>query len=467
MLPFIQKHLHQRRRILLESTLCLALFLSLSPSPGGAVDKGKTSYTAEVVCAFRSIGALDPDPKTRNPDFMAKHFVNPALRSKIPGLGLDFEDAKTAMDLLGNGAFYYVNARTRHIDSLLIAALKAGFRQVVIMGAGFDSRAYRFHETYPEVRFFEIDLPATSADKQHRVEALMGQKPDWVTFVPIDFNTQTLDEVLAKADFAADQQTLYVWEGVTYYISQTGVDHTLRYIAEKSAPGSRIVFDYILEDVVQGMDYSAYGARKAANFVSLVGEPYTFGISPNQLESYINLHGLRLLSDLGPKDLTQRYLVSSNGTVSGKIAGFFRVVHADVPEADEQQRLKRLAELQIKRFKTQHDLSVHKNIVPDDVQTFLNAYSDCFIRKDFDALLAYYAEDFLSDNYTRDQVISFFRMTYLDRPIHQYRIFLTRFDKRGHRAKIDGFIARKGFRTPLMVTQIVQEEDGQWRWYGH
>jgi len=99
MMPFIRKHLHQRRRIWLESALCLALFLSLSPAPGGAVDNGKPSYTAEVVCAFRSIGALDSDPKTRNPDFMAKHFVNLSLQSRIPGLGLDFEDAKTAMDL--------------------------------------------------------------------------------------------------------------------------------------------------------------------------------------------------------------------------------------------------------------------------------------------------------------------------------------------------------------------------------
>ena len=151
------------------------------------------------------------------------------------------------MDLLDNGAFYYVNARTHHMDSLMIKFLKAGFRQVVIMGAGFDSRAYRFHEAYPDVRFFEIDLPATSADKQHRVETLIGQKPDWVAFVPIDFNTQTLDEVLGKAGLVADQQTFYIWEGVTYFISQSGVDNTLDFIAEKSAPGSRIIFDYMLE----------------------------------------------------------------------------------------------------------------------------------------------------------------------------------------------------------------------------
>ena len=450
----------------MESALCIALLLLFSPLPGGAVDEGKISYTAELICAFRSIGARDPDPKTRNPDFMAKYFVDPALQSTLPGLAVDFEDAKMAMDQMDNGGFYYVNARTHHIDRLLVEALKTGVRQVVILGAGFDSRAYRFHPAYPDVRFFEIDLPATSASKQHRVEKLLGQNPEWVTFVPIDFDTQTLDDVLGEAGFASEQQTFYIWEGVTYFISQAGVNSTLHVIAEKSAPGSQIVFDYVLKDVVQG-NYSAYGARKAAKFVALMGEPYTFGISPKQLASFVHLHGLRLLSDLGPQDLTQRYLISSNGTVSGKIAGFLRIVHADVPEADERQRLRRQAELEMKRHDTQQDLTIHSIAVPDDVQAFLNAYSDCFKRKDFDALLAFYAKDFLTDNLTRDSVVSFFQMTYLNRPIDQYRIVVTRFDQRGNRATIDGFIARKGFRTPLIATEIVQGEDGQWRWYGH
>ncbi len=465
MILFIKEHLHQRRQSWLKSAFCIALALLFSAVPGSAVNEGRISYTAEIVCAFRTIGARDPDPKTRNPDYMAKHFVNPELQSTFPGLGVDFEDAKNAMDQMDNGGYYYVNARTHHIDGLLTEALKAGVRQVLIMSAGFDSRAYRFHQAYPDVRFFEIDLPDISVVKQHRVERVLGRKADWVTFVPIDFNTQTLDEVLGRADFASKQQTFYIWEGVTYFLTQTGVDSTLNFIAERSAPGSQIVFDYILEDVVQGGDYSAYGARKAARFVALVGEPYTFGISPKKLESFVNMHGLGLLSDLGPEDLTQRYLIASNGTVSGKISEFLRVVHADVPHSDEQQRLRRQAELEIKRYSTQNDVPLHAIAVPEDVRAFLNAYSDCFKSKDFYSLPMFFSKDFLSSNLTRDDVISFFRMTYTGRPIHLYRIVVTRFDKHGNRATIDGFIARKGFRTPLIAAEIIKEEDGQWRWF--
>ena len=130
---------------------CIA-FMGITTRAGG-VPPGQTSYTSEVVCAFRSIGATDPDPKTRNPDYMAKHFVNPALQVRAPGVGLGFEDAKVAVNLMKNGVFYSVNARTHHIDTLLAQALREGVQQVVVFGAGFDSRAYRSHEQYPTVNF--------------------------------------------------------------------------------------------------------------------------------------------------------------------------------------------------------------------------------------------------------------------------------------------------------------------------
>ena len=81
-----------------------------------------------------------------------------------------------------------------------------------------------------------------------------------------------------KAGFAVDQKTFYIWEGVTYYISKMGVESTLRFIADESLPGSRVVFDYMLDDVVRGSDYSAYGARRTIFMIANFGEPYIFGI---------------------------------------------------------------------------------------------------------------------------------------------------------------------------------------------
>jgi O-methyltransferase involved in polyketide biosynthesis len=150
---------------------------------------------------------------------------------------------------------------------------------------------------------------------------------------------------------------------VTYFISRAGVDSTLRFIAEKSAPGSQVVFDYMLAEVVQGLNYSVYGARRTVYFVALRGEPYVFGIAPRQLEIFINLRGLTLLSDLGPDDLTQHYLVSSDANVSGKIAEFVRIVHAEVPEIGERQRLIEQAEVQTKSYNSKSLFIPNRNLV--------------------------------------------------------------------------------------------------------
>lgn len=448
--------------------LFIGLWLILFSTPALAVDPGKTSGTAEATCAFRTIGAIDPDPKTRNPDYLAKHFVNPEWEQRFPGLGLDWEAAKIAMDQMKSGAFYYVNARTLHMDALLVQALKEGCRQVVVLGAGFDSRAYRFHEAYPQVRFFEVDLPATSADKQVRVEKFLGRRPDWVSYVPIDFNTQTLADVLAAANFQTDQKTFYVWEGVTYYISQAGVDNTLRFIAEHSAPGSTVVFDYLLADVALGLDYAAYGARRVTFYVASRGEPYVFGVDPRHAETFVNLRGLEVLADLDPAQLTQRYLIRSDGTVSGKISGFFHIVLARVPPEPRRRQVLAAAK---QRHKDMHagqagDLESHRVDVPKDVQAFLTAYSKALQGKDFESLEDFFSPDFLSRGmFNRQQVMGFIRRVYQHRAIDHHEVILTRFDPEGSQVRIDGYVQRKGYRTPLMISHLAREADGRWRWY--
>jgi methyltransferase (TIGR00027 family) len=443
--------------------ISFALFSSL---PAIAVEEGKISATAEAVCAFRSIAALDPDPKTRNPDYMARDFVNPAMVGIIPGLGLKFEAAKISIDVQDTGVFYYVNARTHHMDNLLKQALDDGATQVVILGAGFDSRAYRFHEQYPEVRFFEVDLPATSQDKQNRVETILNSRPEWVSYVPIDFNTQTLDEVLAKADFSRNKKTFYVWEGVTYFISESGVDNTLRFIAENSAPGSQLVFDYMLEDVIRGADYSAYGSRQTVFWVAFQGEPYVFGIAPQNLESFVNHRGLALLSDLGPQQLSRRYLVDSQGQPRGKIAEFLRIVHVEVPESAERERLIAQTIVPPKKLRNSHEQAKRVE-VPAGVQQLLESQVRCFKTKDLEALKKNYSESYSHNGRSKSDLISFVSQAFGSADFEHFNIVLTSFERDGDRAIIDGYVDRKDYRTPLVIQHIAKESDGKWRWIGN
>jgi methyltransferase (TIGR00027 family) len=180
-------------------------------------------------------------------------------------------------------------------------------------------------------------LPATQAQKKKRLTEIFGSPPDWVGYAPIDFNTQSLEEVLKEAGYDLAKKTSFVWEGVTYFIAEGGVDSTLRFIAQHSAPGSSVVFDYTHRSVIDG-DFSEcpqvhWLFRRMAD----QGEPYIFGIPRGKAEGFVNQRGLEVLSDLGPDELTERYLVRSDDSVDGPTARFVRIMHAQVPARTKPQ----------------------------------------------------------------------------------------------------------------------------------
>ena len=311
--------------------MTLLLVLILSYPAAWAVESGMLSITAEGVTAARAIFAQHPDPKVRNDDYLAMKLVAPEYWH----YSLMKPDYKTGVLVTKTFRFdtnYYVNARTKHMDALLKQAAKDGATQVVNLGAGYDSRAYRFKDTMPKARFFEIDLPAMIEEKKRRLKVALGQVPDDVVYVPIDFNTQNIPDELKKAGYDPGQKTFFIWEGVTYYISGEAVDSTLRFIATQSAPGSSVVFDYMPSGVIQG-DFETYpDIRRLAFWVSYRGEPFIFGIPEGESVSYVSKRGLKVLSDLKPKDLEEMYLTCSDGTLDGPCTSAFRIMHAVVPE---------------------------------------------------------------------------------------------------------------------------------------
>jgi methyltransferase (TIGR00027 family) len=117
-------------------------------------------------------------------------------------------------------------ARTREIDDLTTEALSKGVKQVVLLGAGFDSRPYRL-AGMEKASIYEVDHPATSARKQASIRSLLGSVPPNVRFVAMDFNKDDLDAQLSRAGFKPSLPTFIIWEGVSNYLSPEGVDNTL------------------------------------------------------------------------------------------------------------------------------------------------------------------------------------------------------------------------------------------------
>jgi methyltransferase (TIGR00027 family) len=292
-----------------------------------AVRPGEVSSTAEATCGYRALAAQHPDPKLRNPD----DFAAKLCRWKSP-LPRDYVAARPFIDQGETyAAFFYVNARTHYIDAALKKAAADGATQAVILGAGFDSRAYRFRSSHPQVRFFEVDLPATIEAKKARVAEALGALPDYVRYAPIDFNTQTLQDVLFPLGFDPKQRTFFLLEGVVMYVVEPGNAATFDFIRANSAPGSVVVYDYVLKQVIQGDTKRYYAATYLAYAVERQGEPYIFGWTPVEAATWAKQRGFRLVEDVGDKELTRRHLTGSDGKPDGRVIDWHRLIEARVP----------------------------------------------------------------------------------------------------------------------------------------
>jgi len=235
-----------------------------------------SSHTAALVCLYRAIESRRP-PATRlfddpfAPRFLGWRFRTALHLARLPVIGAAMP--WSLVDGHWSGPRGTVSVRTRYIDDCLGDALRHGVKQVVILGAGFDCRAYRIPEI-AQSRVFETDHPATQEVKKRR----LGTLPSHVTYVPIDFTTDTLDAVLAAAGFRQDAQTFFICEGVTHYLPAQAVDVLFRYMS-RSAAGSRLVFTYIHRGMLDGSAQFA-GAANTLATVRRACEPYTFAFEP-------------------------------------------------------------------------------------------------------------------------------------------------------------------------------------------
>jgi methyltransferase (TIGR00027 family) len=267
------------------------------------------SRTAAFVALWRAIES-SRSPATRLfEDPLAQTFLGWRFRwalrvSRLPGVGAVWP--WSLVDGHWPGPRGTVSVRTRYIDDLVREALRRGVNQIVILGAGFDSRAYRI-QGITQARVFEVDRPATQAEKRKRITGRLGTIPLHVRFVPADFSTEALDTVLPRSGYQAEARTFFICEGVTHYLSAEAVDAVFRSVARSAVAGSRMVFTYIHRSVLDGSVRFA-GADQTLATVRRAGEPYTFGFDPAELPQYLAARGLRLIEDVGARTYRDRYL---------------------------------------------------------------------------------------------------------------------------------------------------------------
>jgi methyltransferase (TIGR00027 family) len=287
---------------------------------------GRPSRTAEQNAAFRAAESARPLGVRLLNDPYAAQLLPTDLRilawiSSVPivGGGLNW-----FVDRRWPGARSWIIARTRLIDEWLCAAMPVGVHQVVLLGAGFDTRAWRL-SVLAHGRVFEVDHPATSAEKQRRLAGIDADLAH-VRFVPVDFDRQMPADALLQAGFDPFQRAVVIWDGVTNYLQPETVDAITRWVGGL-AKGGQFIFTYIHSGVLDGTMLFE-GAAAVLRAVRRSGEPWTFGMHPDTVPDYLEQRGLYLLADLGADEYRSRVLRKRAQHIRGY--GFYHAALAEI-----------------------------------------------------------------------------------------------------------------------------------------
>jgi methyltransferase (TIGR00027 family) len=251
--------------------------------------------------AMRIVGANSATPPQSGEDWLAETPLSRVLRASLA-------------------------ARSQFVEDGFRLAAGQGVGQLVVLGAGLDTLAYRNPTLENRLRIFEVDHPATQAWKRKQLEETGIAIPPHLTFAPIDFESQTLKGGLLEAGFDLNKKTFFSWLGVSMYLSLDAIEGTLRFVASLPS-GSGIVFDYMIAPSLLSPT-----ARRVldglAQRVSSAGEPFQTFFEPLLLEQTLREMGFTQILDMSPEQLDERYCRGrTDGLRVGKLA---RVMHAQV-----------------------------------------------------------------------------------------------------------------------------------------
>ncbi len=254
----------------------------------------------------RAVESVKPEGKRICYDPLARSLL-PNYKFTLSKLVIDSGLYGKAMGM--QGWIEFLTVRERYIDDFLKARLSEGLDQVVILGAGFDTRTYRI-PGIEKTRVFEVDHPDTQEEKLERLKKIIVPLPNYVTFVPVDFNTQSLGDSLPASGYDEHAKTLFIWQGVTVYLTAQGVDSTLAFIANHSGPGSSVIFDYLYNEALR--DTSRPDIRRMHQAARVTGEGYLFGIDQGKIEPFLTQRGFRDVCNADAAELTQLYFTGAN-----------------------------------------------------------------------------------------------------------------------------------------------------------
>lgn len=277
------------------------------------------SQTATVTAYLRAFARVELYDDAHTGDWLAHHFLP---TDWAESLHTPEARAFVKANVMQPGMYAYLTARTAHLDDLFSQAVTDGVRQVVILGAGFDTRARRLLPPDSACRVFELDTAATQGHKRACLEQVSDAVSQQVRFGALDLREVKLETALAEIGVVREERTLFILEGLSMYLPCETVNAILSTIQQWAAAGSRLVMDYLLEDVLAG-ETLRHGSAGLLEKAEDHGEPLRCGYTAAGIEAKVTALGYGVRRHLQPEALSARYLEGVDTGLTGPISECF------------------------------------------------------------------------------------------------------------------------------------------------
>jgi len=284
----------------------------------------QTSGTALATAYMRALSASAPGKEIKGGDDLAVIFLTDEQRKSLKD---PVARAWVLQNRISPGAYGFMLARTSFFDQIVQDALMENVGQIVFLGAGYDSRPYRFGRLIQDTLLFEVDTGPTQDRKKDCLRAAQISISAQIRFVSLNFDTEDLAEGLIKAGFTRGKSTLFVWEGVTYYLSADVVNSMLAFVRSNTPPGSSICFDYAALSA-EALNEKGAGEMRKLLRSQYSNEPARFGIRAGQIEAFLASRGFAIVQHLTAAEMTGKYLSASGHLELGEVPPLFCLVHA-------------------------------------------------------------------------------------------------------------------------------------------
>ena len=271
--------------------------------------ENQPSQSALTVTLCRALSFKEEAEANRGPDHLAEIFLLDETQKTI----LDFAAREYVKKMITDELYGFIFARTLWLDQIFVKALSENIPQIVFLGAGYDSRSYRFSEKIKNTRIFEVDVPITQNRKLQKLQQAGIRPHQQLTYVATNFKDDSLPDMLVNAGFTKTKTTLFIWEGVCYYLTEEAVRSTLQAVKIIAHQGSAICFDYM-------------NAKRESVYA---GEPFLFFLEHDRMEAFVTENGFEIGDHFSKSEIENLFLTTVKDrtiTKSLQQLGFIRAI---------------------------------------------------------------------------------------------------------------------------------------------